>query len=73
MAVTYKEAAMDTSGTHSPPSLLDVSRMSLAQLRNLDDRIIDDMLGVFLQTCADTGTRRWDDGSGPPRQTPAQS
>ncbi len=63
---------MEESGTQGLPSFLDASRMSLTELRTLDDRLIGDLLGVFLQNSTGIGSRRWDDGGGDPQKSTPQ-
>lgn len=42
--------------------LIDVSEMTLSQLRTLDDAALEESVGKLLRLCGCVGDRRWDLG-----------
>jgi FXSXX-COOH protein len=51
---------MDEPGSQSEFSLIDVTRVPLAQLRLLDDAVFDESVGRIVRMCDSIGDRRWD-------------
>jgi hypothetical protein len=53
---------MGEPGSHRESSLVDVTQIPLAQLRMLDDAVLDESVGRLLSMCHSVGARCWDSG-----------
>jgi hypothetical protein len=59
---------MVTSGPHGDHGLIDVTRMSLVELRTLDDHLLDESIGTVLRPRGGGRCPRWDNGNDPPKK-----
>lgn len=51
---------MGEPGSRRDSGLIDVSQMTLSQLRTLDDAALEESVGKLLRMCACVGDRQWD-------------
>jgi hypothetical protein len=51
---------MGEPGSRRDSRLIDVSQLTLPQLRTLDDAALEESVGKLLRTCACVGDRHWD-------------
>jgi hypothetical protein len=51
---------MGEPGSRRDSGLIDVSQMTLSQLRTLDDAALEESVGKLLCTCVCVGGRHWD-------------
>jgi hypothetical protein len=58
---------MVTSGAHGSPSLLlHATEMPLAQLKALDDHLLNDAVDPLVSACGGVAARRWMEDTNPP-------
>lgn len=51
---------MGEPGSCRDSGLIDVSQMTLSQLRTLDDAVLKESVGKLLRMCVCVGDRHWD-------------
>lgn len=54
---------MAESGSHRYSNLIDVTQMPLAQLRMLDDAVLEESVDPFWRACDSAADRRWHNDS----------
>jgi hypothetical protein len=53
---------MGEPGSRRDSGLINVSQMTLSQLRTLDDAVLEESVGKLLRMCVCVGDRHWDSG-----------